>query len=234
MTTTTAKVRASRRILFPLLAGALLFAGGCDRGPELETRTFDLQYLHGEDARFIVQPYVYEDRPGAPGRMSTFDGGITVREVPENLDRIARVLEERDRPRPGVNLHFQLIEADGPGEPDARIEEVERVLRELFRFEGYRLLAETQLGSMEGGTGLQEFQTPDGASNQLHVQVHRIRGTPERGSVELEVRLFGDATGMMESGMTIPAGQTVVMGSSQPDAARGAVILTVRPELVTP
>jgi hypothetical protein len=32
--------------------------------------------------------------------------------------------------------------------------------------------------------------------------------------------------------MTVPVGKTVVLGSTQPDPERAALILTVRPELV--
>jgi hypothetical protein len=215
-----------------LLGATVLLSASCASEPELETRTFELRHLQPAQAQLMVEPYVYQERSGAPGRLSVFDGGVTVRETPENLERIARVLEERDRARPGVTLHFQLIEGDGPGEADPRIEEVERVLRDLFRFEGYRLLAETQIGAMEGGTGVQGFRTPDGESHELLAQVRRVSGTAERGSVEVEVRLVGAAVEFLESRVTIPAGQTVVLGSTQMDPEKGAVILTVRPELV--
>lgn len=223
--------RAPFRRAGPLAALALV-AAGCGSGTELETRTFDLQYLGPAQTEMMVRPYVYGEREDAPGQLSVFDGGVTVRETRENLERIARILEERDRPRPGVTLHFQLIEADGPGAEDPRIEEVEAVLRNLFRFEGYRLLAETRMGAMEGGRGVQGFRMPDGGEGQLIAQVGSIRGTADRGSVELEVRFHGPGNIFLESQVTIPGGQTVVLGSSQMDPEGGAMILTVRPELV--
>lgn len=217
-------------VLTTLVAAAL--AGGCRGGPELETRTFEVRYLPFYQVERMVGPYVYTDRAGAPGELSVFDGGLTVRETRDNLDRIARVLEERDRPRPGVALYFQLIEADGPGEEDPRIQEVETVLRQLFRFEGYRLLSEARIGAMQGARGIQGLRTPDGGEYQLMADVRSIRGTPEHGSVEMEVRLHGSPEIYLETRITVPVGQTVVLGSSQLDPAGGATILTVRPELV--
>jgi hypothetical protein len=225
-----AVARSTPLALTALVAGAVLT--GCGGNPEMETRTFDVQHLTTFQTESMVWPYVYGDRPGAPGELSVFEGGLTVRETPDNLERIARVLEERDRARPGVTLYFQLIEADGPGEADPRIEDVEAVLRELFRFEGYRLLSEARIGAMEGGVGIQGFRTPDGGEYQLMADVRSIRGTAERGSVEIEVRLHGSPEMYLETRITVPVGQTVVLGSSQMDPAGGATILTVRPELV--
>ena len=217
-------------VLTTLVAAAL--ASGCRGGPELETHTFEVRYLSPGQVDLMVRPYVYTDRAEAPGQLSVFDGGLTVRETRDNLDRIARVLEERDRARPGVALYFQLIEADGPGEEDPRIQDVEAVLRELFRFEGYRLLSEARIGAMEGGRAIQGLRTPDGGEYQLVADVGSIRGTPERGSVEVEVRLHGSREMYLETRITVPVGQTVVLGSSQLDPTGGATILTVRPELV--
>ena len=89
--------------------GALFL--GC--GDSLEVRTFTLERLEAEAAFGLVDPYVYRDREGKPGTMSISEGLITVRELPENLDRIAEVLEEFDRARAAVRLHFQLIQANG-------------------------------------------------------------------------------------------------------------------------
>jgi len=81
-----------------------LLAAGCGGGPRLETRTFALRHLGPGEARAIIQPYVYTDRPGAKGDISAVQNAITVRETSDNLDRIARVLAQYDRPEPAVRL----------------------------------------------------------------------------------------------------------------------------------
>ncbi len=71
----------------------------CGSGVALETRTFRLQSLDDLVALTVIDPYVYGDRPNAPGAATAMQGVLTVRETSDNLDRNARVLEEFDTPR---------------------------------------------------------------------------------------------------------------------------------------
>ncbi len=180
----------------------------------------------------MVTPYVYADREGAPGVVRAFSGGLTVRETADNLDRIGRVLAEYDRGKPGVRLIFQIIEADGPGEPDPRIQDVETALRELFRFDGYRLVAETNMAAMESTGSSQHLH--DGMREYfIAANVHQIRGSADRASVALRVELaLPDVGSAIQTSMVVPVGQTVVLGSTKP-IDQPTLILTVRPELVT-
>jgi hypothetical protein len=43
----------------------------CNSSPELDTRTFELQYLDAYTAASLIEPYVYTDREGAAGTIST-------------------------------------------------------------------------------------------------------------------------------------------------------------------
>lgn len=216
-------------MLWPVVFAVFHACGG---GPDLDTRTFELQYLNPGEAVEMVTPYVYSDREESPGLVTAFSGGLTVRETPDNLDRIGRVLAEYDRPKPGVRLIFQLIEADGPGEPDPRIRDVESALRELFRFEGYRLVAETNMAAMEG-TGSSQQLHEDAREMLIAANVHEIRGSGERASVALSVELVLSEIGnAIRTSMAVPVGRTVVLGSTKP-IDEPTLILTVRPELVT-
>lgn len=217
-----------------LLAGflAALASAACGRGPDLETRTFELAYLYPPEAAEMVAPYVYTDRPDGPGVISHFPGGITVRETPDNLERIGRELARFDRPKPAVRLHFQIIEADGAEARDPRIADVEGVLRDLFRFDGYRLVAEAQLGAQEGSSSTQAMRHGE-SDYAIRANVQRVRHSGERGAVELGVALFSHDMGpAIETAMSVPVGQTVVVGSAQPRPDQRALILTVRPEFI--
>ena len=88
---------------------ALLFVACGRSSVKLDTQTFALRYLHPSEARDIVSPYVFVERPGAPGALSVTDNALTVRETRDNLERIARMLSQFDRPRPLVRLTFHLI-----------------------------------------------------------------------------------------------------------------------------
>lgn len=228
--------RRTRTRTGALWAGATLLASaalaGCGSGPGLETRTFELAHLEPMEAVEMVAPYVYTDRSEAPGVVSHFPGGITVRETPDNLAKIERVLGRFDRAKPAVRLHFQIIEADGVTERDPRIADVESALRELFRFDGYRLVTEAQMGAVEGSSSMQALRQ-EGTEYGIRAVVQRIRAGGERGTVELHVALFSDRVGeVITTSMSVPVGQTVVLGSAQPEPGQRALILTVRPEFV--
>ncbi len=204
----------------------------CGSGQVLETRTFELQYMNPEEAVEMVTPYVYADRRGAPGAVTHFSSGITVRETPEILDRIADVLARYDRAKPGVRLHFQIIEADGFTDADPRIAEVRSALEELFRFDGYRLVTETQLALMEA-TSSEQYVSEGERRFLLGGRVEEVRGSGARASVTLAVHLREESTslGQISTTMAVPVGKTVVLGSTKPPG-QPTMILTVRPELV--
>lgn len=224
---TTMRTRASFLIL------AALASTACDRGTTtLETRTFRVEHMDAREAAELVDPYVYGSREGAEGAVSVVDGALTVRETRANLDEIERVLAEYDLPRPDIRLHFQLIEADGFTEQDARIADVREALDALFRFEGYRLAAETQLAMVEGTRASQPIAgTARPYALEAHLQSVRVR--EDGGSVTVSVRL---ASGVMDDGiattLTVPLGETVVLGSARRAASEPTLILTVRPERV--
>ena len=203
------------------------------RGPSLDTRTFALKYLRGSDAVSIVVPYIYTDRPNAKGVFSVSDNAITVRETPDNLDKIARVLAEYDRPRPFVRLTFHLIEADGAATTDPVIRDVEATLRHLFRFQGYRLVAEGVVSATEKSEVTQMLATtPD--HYQLSASVQRLAGSADSATVELSVRLeLLDRASRFNTTVTIPVGKTAVLGNVQALPNGRTLILTVRPELIS-
>lgn len=207
---------------------ALLGLLGCGRtAAKLETQTFELRYLQTDQAAGIIDPYVYGDRPGAKGRLSIAGNSLTVRETRDNLERIARVLAEYDKPRPELRLTFRVIEADGSVVTDPAIADVEAALRKLFRFRGYRLVGEGVVTASENNGVSQMIGGPAGVY-RLDVTVHRVRGAGDSATVQMDVRLLDG----LSTGLTIPLGKTAVVGSAQARTGKGTLILTVRPELV--
>jgi hypothetical protein len=218
----------ARALTFLCLGGA----AACGPTPSLETRTFDLQYLEPTTAYEIIEPYVYADRPDAPGRIGLSEAGrtLTVRERPDNLDRIARVLAERDRPRPEVTLHFQIIEAGpGPAEPDPAIAGVEAALREVFRFGGYRLTGEAVVRAAEHSPIRQRVAGPAAHSINGHLSAVRTeQGGP--ATARLAVTFWTDErTPALETTVNLVDGRTIVLGTAGGRGDDGAVILAVRP-----
>jgi len=212
------------------LVAFVLLAGGCGPDSGLETRTYELTYLASSEAMGLLEPYVYTSRPGAPGAMGVGEHALTVRELPENLDRIDLVLAEFDQPPPSVLLHFTLVHADGYTEQDPQIADVEEELRGLFRFDGYRVIGTTVMRSTERTHLQQHLVTDDGDPFEIEVQVGNIRGTPGKRTLELSVELRSEFDGVvLSAGLGVREAQKVVLGTtSVRSLAEGALILMVK------
>ena len=219
------------RVPFALLVAVPLLAA-CGRSPRLETRTFALHYLSSDEAQKMVTPYVYFDRPGAQGVASVTQSTLTVRETPDNLDRIARVLAQFDRPQPSVRLTVKVIRADGAGRSDSSIRQIESAMRSLFRFRGYRLVAE---GVVTAAT-LSSTEQPlvgTGGPYIMSTSLERVAGTGDSATVSLTVRMrLGVLGRLFQTNVTIPVGKTAVLGNVEGDTPGSALIVAVRPDLV--
>jgi hypothetical protein len=221
-------------ILLVLVAFLALLGGwfwGSGSSPRLDVRTFTLQHRSGYEAAELVQPYVFSDREGAPGSMSATPEAISVRETPDNLDRIAQLLEDFDQPIPTLRLRFQLIEADSFQDPDPAIADVVQELRGLFRFEGYRLLGEALVtvagGTMENQDFTQRFMGTD-EEFQVYSEVRPQRlGTVRLAPVQLRE---GGRDVLLETSVSVSSGQTVVIGGARARVGGRSFILTVTAE----
>lgn len=211
------------------LAAVVSLAGACGSGaPELDTRTYQLEHLEPARVGSLLRPYIYADRESTPGRISIAQGAVTVRETPDNLAKIERVLSEYDVPAPYIRLRFQLIRADGAGASDPAIADVEAQLRELFQFEGYELMGEAVVTARDRSEVSQEIAGPD-----ERYGVRSSVGFQRPGTIRLEeVRLFTPDGSGFETSVNLRPGQTVVLGTSRVAGSGQALILTVRAELL--
>ena len=239
MTKTTMKGR-TLTLRVGMAALALTVLAGCEWGPRLETRTFRLSHIRSHEAANLIEPYVFDDRERNPGAMSGIEGALTVRETPDNLDRIERVLAEFDLPQSEIRLHFQLIEADGFTESDPRISAVEDELRSLFQFRGYRLAGETTLMASDATEITQRFRADDRSSvtsaDASSDQLYTITGSVYRAGSGLtrldEISLWTDGGKPFATTVNIRTGQTIVLGSAPKTGSSATLFLTVRAEEV--
>ena len=73
----------------------------------------------------------------------------------------------------------------------------------------------------------------EGRVLSINAYINDVRSTGDSGVVSLEVRLFADGYGdVLQTSVNVRAGQTIVLGSTQPDPRGETLILTVRPEIV--
>ena len=159
-----------------------------------------------------------------------------------------------------VLLRFQLIEATNYAAPrDPAIAEVDSVLRDLFRYNGYKLLSQAVISTpvppqRSVGTGsstnhsTQLLSGLSGRTCEIVVQVtHQWGPAPGSETMTAHVTLadvsppdtlgVGVARGsrggrtLLSTAVTIAPGRTVVIGSTQPAGPGSALILAVRPTL---
>ncbi|MDE0452368.1 MAG: hypothetical protein OXI90_11470 [Gammaproteobacteria bacterium] len=230
-----------------LLAALAMLLGGCDpewgqpETPQLETRTFALQHMEGSEAVDLIDPYVYAERVGAPGMVSEAkrdSRAITVRETADNLDRIAAVLAEFDRPSSGsLALKFQLISPNG-SEAGPQIADVVRELDRFLRFDGYSLEGEA-LVSLVSGAFHQRIKAEEATYEISGVYWSRTK------TLKINVRTnrpqtFGSNTITTVSGgrqlftteVVIQPGKTLVLGTVTGDET--TAILVVRSLMTDP
>lgn len=192
---------------------------------DLETRTFALEHLGVATATGLVGPYVYKDRPGAPGVISLAPDAtaISVRETPDNLDKIGRMLEEFDvaSTASSYRLHFQVVVGNGTDSTDERLALVEKELRKVFRFEGYSLLGEGHVAVSEGPFELQiETQASEPLDPKQKWRIHIDGGIYRGDEMHLEITDLPPGmatsvrtTGKVETRLGFRPGQTLVLGS---------------------
>lgn len=220
-------VRAATTLL---AIGALCTFPGCDRQRDLETVTLPIQHMSPQSAQRLAQPYVIGT--GGSIEVSNAPPAMTVKGPKQSIEAIRQLLSRYDAPPSSVQLHFQVIEADGFTGTDSSIADVEGALRELFRFRGYRLAADGYL------TGTERSTVSQAIGGTGHYAVVVDIGEVSRGAdqpvVMLRTRLTAAGYGnVLESGIAVPNGQTVVLGSARPDPSKGAIILVVRPAIAT-
>jgi hypothetical protein len=228
-------------LVFAATTPAATFAQDTTRGPIV--RSFPFRHLSADAVVSLVQPYAIPGSVSVPVGLSL----VTVRGDRQTLATIERLIADFDRPPATITFRFQLIVAtDAPPRPDPSIAAVEPLLRDLFRFGGYRLLSHAMINAIPRSNASQTVG--DGAERmRLEVQVDGAETQTAPGSVRIQVVLSRSAGVMgpgnnpmretlLSTGVTIPLGQTVVLGSAVSDLGQRfpdarALILTVQPEL---
>lgn len=202
-----------------LIMLALIALAACDRGHRgMETRTYQLGRLSSDEAISLLTPYI-----GEGGYLSGKNGIITVREKPERLTAVEDLLKRFDGggEAQDIAMRLQIIEADGFTEKDAEIADIEATLREMFKYQGYRLIGETQVRAREDSN----FEQKVGGF-MVQGRVHRLQ--KERIPVEVTLWSPDGRERLLQSTITATIGKPIVLGQS---TKTGATILVLRPTL---
>ena len=204
--------------------------------------TVPLKHLTARDAVALLEPYVTSNKfMNSPGG-GVFAGpnglAVTIRERVSTYGRMLKTLSEYDRSPETIAFTFQLILADNSGSRAPEIASLDSLLRSVLKYTGYKLLG---VGVSRTGENAfaSETITGDGQTYTLKLNVADVRTSGGDASVHLGVSLvqiLGWSSNvpmennLLSTSVTVPIGQTVVLGSAALDNNR-AIILTVRPQL---
>jgi hypothetical protein len=242
-----------------------LSAGSLGAQTPLETKTLDLRHLKPKEAVKLLSPYVV-NAGGGVFDVAENIAVVTIRDTPDNIARMERVLAKYDHTPATIRLVFQLIEAD----TGARLAsgksgltpvslDLDSTLRSVLKFPSYRLLAQgvatagefshvsQQLAQIDAnfgyllsadvGTIRLGGGSATGAPGQsvtgtvhLNVSLRRSGAVPIRGQAGVTTVAGGE--GIMSTGLDVPLGHMVVLGTAATKTTGVALILTVRPELL--
>jgi hypothetical protein len=215
---------------------------------EFVVKTVPLKHLSSAEAVKLLQPYVISPGGGV-FEVSTNVRAVTIRELAKPYTIMMRVLAQYDRDPTNVTLRFQLVAADNGGSRDPSVAGLDSLLRGVLKYSGYRLLT-TAVVNITERSSAQQTLSAGGELYKLYVDVSEMASDNSGSSIKMHVSLT--RTGAIEvngvksvdptvlsTGVTIPIGNTVVLGTgvesivSTPGGRTGdrALILTVRPEL---
>jgi hypothetical protein len=218
-----------------ILIGLAFGIAACGRvHPRLDTSTITFDYLSVAEAMDLARPYL--SRQGTLYHPREALNALTVTDDHARLTMIREVIAQADAVPETVMLHFQVVRAREDGARDPALRSVASALDGLLRFNGYELMGETVVSVSEERSVEQRVRTSD---SPLHLavklqDVRTRRGKPGEGSVDVSVALRGPGgASLLSTNVIIPLGQTVVVGSAYPGAAGEALILAVRPEIVS-
>jgi hypothetical protein len=204
--------------------------------PQFIVKTVALHRLTSKEAVNLLSPYS-QTPGGGVYELSPNVRAVTIREVPRIFNEMMTVLAQYDREPATVTLNFQLVSAENTNTRDPAVAPLDSLLRGVLKFTGYRLLG-TAVANASENMSISQKLSADGESLTLQAAVTDLRIDGKDASVHIGVDLSRDLIAgksqrvdLLSTGVTVPIGQTVVLGTSTIDAGQRALILTVRPLL---
>jgi hypothetical protein len=206
-------------------------------------KTVPLHHLSSKEAVKLLSPYV-QSNGGGVFELTSNIRAVTIREVPKIFAEMMTVLGQYDREPATVTLSFGLVAAENTNRRDPSLVGLDSLLRGVLKFSGYRLLSTSVANASEGGSVTQKLSA-GGEPFTLDVDVTDLRVEGNDASIHLNVALTRDGvmargqtpgrnpSRILSTGVTVPLGQTVVLGTSASENGQRALILTVRPQLAS-
>lgn len=225
-----------RTAIVSAVIGALLGAAmivtfwsvtGSARRQRLAVRTVQLSRLTVDDAMALLTPYITTEG-GAVFRAGSGVAAITIREQPERIDSVVRILREYDHPPSTVTLSLKSLVADDRGGLAAELKPLAAILAPLAEGVGLRVASSGTLSGAEGQTTTTQLGNGPGA---LVVTVEIVSAQALDTTLAVRLRVSAGRPGepgpLLRADVSVPLGRSVVLGTVTGTAAsRPLVLLT--------
>ncbi len=220
-------VRPESRLLLGAGAMALLLAGAvpapAQPEPALLVHAYTLRHQPAAEALALVHPLLTRR-----GSVQLQPGGNTlvVRDEAAVVERVAELLREFDHPPHELALRIQVVRAGDGGEGEALDRELAARLRELLRYDSYRVLASADLAAREGDETTYEL----GEEYRIAFQIGTLMAGERLKLHDFEVtRRTGAEQGrrLLRTQVNLLLGRPMILGLAKDESSRRALLLVL-------
>ncbi len=215
------RIRLGRlAVLAALAAGPPLFA---QPPPALVVHAYTLRHQPAAEALALVHPLLC-DR----GSVQLQPGGNTlvVRDTPAVVERVARLLRDFDHPPQQLAMRIQVVRAGDDGEGDTLEPELAERLRELLRYDSYRVVATAELEAREGervGYELgEEYRIVFQLGTLMSGEKIKLQGFEVTRQVA-----DGEPRQLLRTQVNLRLGRPMILGLAKDESSRRALLLVL-------
>ena len=214
---------------FPLLgvAVALLLAGGfgaaAQSEPALLVHAYTLRHQPAAEALELVHPLL---SPRGSVQLQPGGNTLVVRDEAVVVDRVVEVLREFDHPAKKLAMRIQVVRAGDGGEGGALAPELTRRLRELLRYDSYRVMAAADLEAREGELASYEL----GEEYRITFQLGTLMSDDRLKLHDFEViRRGGEEKSrrLLRTQVNLRLGRPMILGLAKDESSRRALLLVL-------
>ena len=207
------------------VAVALALAGGVASGaqPELRVHAYTLRHQPAAEALALVHPLLSEH-----GSVQLQPGGNTlvVRDEAAVVERVAALLREFDHPAQKLAIRIQVVRAGDGGDGEKLGAELARRLRELLRYDSYRVMSMADLEAREGERVTYEL----GAEYRIVFQLGTLMSGERIKLHDFEVTRrveVGSRRRLLRTQVNLRLGRPMILGLTKDESSPRALLLVL-------
>ncbi len=209
------------------VAVVLILAGAGATTAQTETRllvhAYTLRHQPAAEALALVHPLL-----SPLGSVQLQPGGNTlvVRDEAAVVERVVELLREFDHPAQKLAIRIQVVRAGNGGEGRALDPELADRLRELLRYDSYRVMAAADLEAREGERASYEL----GAEYRIAFQLGTLMSGERLKLHDFEVTRGADPEAsqrLLRTHVNLSLGRPMILGLAKNESSRRALLLVL-------